>query len=272
MRAVQAELPLLRARREPLDAVAKALAAQWRVLCLDELYVSDIADAMILGKLFEALLRHGMLLVITSNQPPGGLYENGLQRERFLPAVALLERSLEIIALDGAVDYRLRRMQRAPIYLDSAAPDSAAQLQRLFAELAGGPPQRDPQLQLLGQIVPALGRRSDVVWFNYATLCEGPRSQQDYAELAREFRTLLLSEVPVFERPEQDDAARRFIGLIDELYEQGTKLVLSAAAAPAQLYRGERLRLEFRRAASRLVEMQSEAYLGRARRSAAHYG
>jgi cell division protein ZapE len=266
MRDVHARLPKLRSRRDPLETVAKSLAAQWRVLCLDELYVSDIADAMILGNLFEALLRQGLRLVITSNQAPRELYRNGLQRERFLPTIALLERELEIISLEGGMDYRLRQMQRAPIYLDSGAEDSSARLQRLFAELAGGPAQRMPEMRILGQNVPALGCRSDVVWFSFAALCEGPRSQQDYAEIAREFRTVLLSEVPVFERPEQDDAARRFIGLIDELYEQGTKLVLSAAAAPAQLYRGERLRLEFRRAASRLIEMQTEAYLGRERR------
>jgi cell division protein ZapE len=265
MRDVHARLPKLRSRRDPLEAVAKSLAAQWRVLCLDELYVSDIADAMILGNLFEALLRQGMQLVITSNQAPAELYRNGLQRERFLPTIALLERELEIISLEGGMDYRLRQMQRAPIYLDSGAADSAARLQRLFAELAGGSAQPEPEMRILGQTVPALGSRRDVVWFGFAALCEGPRSQQDYAEIAREFRTVLLSEVPVFERPEQDNAARRFIGLIDELYEQGTKLVLSAAAAPAQLYRGERLRLEFRRAASRLIEMQTEAYLGRER-------
>jgi cell division protein ZapE len=267
MRDVHAQLPLLRSRPEPLEEVAQSFAAQWRVLCLDELYVSDIADAMILGTLLEALLRHGLQFVITSNLAPRNLYPNGLQRERFLPTIALLERELEILSLDGGMDYRLRQMQRAPIYLDSGAPDSIPQLQRLFAELAGGPPQNGADLRILGQSVPALGQRSDVVWFNFATLCEGPRSQQDYAEIAQEFRTVLLSGIPTFDLPEQDNAARRFIGLIDELYEQGTKLVLSAAAPPAQLYRGERLRLEFARAASRLVEMQTEAYLSRARRA-----
>jgi cell division protein ZapE len=266
MRDVHAQLHQLRSGRDPLDAVAKSLASTHRVLCLDELYVSDIADAMILGTLFEALLRHGLMLVITSNFAPRELYPGGLQRDRFVPAIELLERELEVYSLEGGVDYRLRQMRRAPTYLDSGAPDSAARLQHLYAQLTGEAGQSATQLSILGHSLTALARHGDVVWFSFDTLCEGPRSQNDYAEIAQEFSTVLLSDVPVFRGPEQDNAARRFIALIDEFYDQGTKLVLSAAAAPAELYRAKRLRLEFRRTASRLIEMQTETYLARPRR------
>jgi cell division protein ZapE len=269
MRAVHAGLRQQRARRSPLDAVAAALAARARVLCLDELYVADIADAMILGSLFEALLRRQVQLVITSNLPPHELYRDGLQRSRFLPAIATLERALELVPVDGGVDYRLVQLRARPIYLDSAAADSAARMRALFDALAAKHTDAPAMIQILGRPVPALRRSGDVVWFDFATLCEGARSQNDYVEIAQEFRTVLLSAVPVFTDAAQDDAARRFIALVDEFYDQGTKLVLSAAAPPEALYRAQRLRFEFQRASSRLVEMQTEAYLARAHRSAA---
>jgi cell division protein ZapE len=266
MRDVHEGLAQLHSRRSPLDAVAGALAARARVLCLDELFVADIADAMILGALFEALLRRRVYLVITSNVPPRELYRDGLQRERFRPAIALLERALELVPVDGDVDYRLLQLRARPIYLDSTAPDSAARMQALFDLLAGERGDEHSMLQIQGRPLPTLRRRGEVVWFDFATLCEGPRSQTDYVEIALEFRTVLLSSVPVFLDATQDDAARRFIALVDEFYNQGTKLVLSAAAPPAALYRAERLRFEFRRASSRLVEMQTEEYLARPHR------
>jgi cell division protein ZapE len=266
MRDVHARLRQLGARRAPLEAVARELAAQLRVLCLDELYVSDIADAMILGTLFAALLRLRVVLVITSNLAPHELYRDGLQRSRFLPTIALLQRELQQCALDGGVDYRLRQLQRVPIYLDSRSADSSERLLRLFTELAGDPGESQREIRVLGRTLPVVRCHGDVVWFDFATLCEGSRSQNDYADLAQEFRTVLVSDVPVFTEPAQDDAARRFIALIDEFYDQGTKLALSAAAAPAQLYRAGRLYLEFQRTASRLIEMQTPAYLARARR------
>jgi cell division protein ZapE len=266
MRDVHERLRQLDRKREPLAAVARQLATDLRVLCLDELFVSDIADAMILGGLFQALLDHGVTLVITSNKAPAALYPNGLQRSRFLPTIALLERALEQCPLDGGVDYRLQQLQRAPIYLDSHAADSAAHMQRLFRELAGEPGIRG-SLKLLGRTVPVVAAHADVVWFEFAIICESARNQNDYLELAEEFRTVLVSNIPRFELPEQDDAARRLIALVDGFYDQGTKLIVSAAAAPAELYRQGRLKAEFERTASRLIEMQSTAYLGRARRA-----
>jgi cell division protein ZapE len=264
MRDVHAALRRTRGRTDPLPRVAQQLAADTQVLCLDELYVSDIADAMILGGLFEALLANGVALVITSNVPPHLLYRDGLQRARFLPAIALLERRLSVLCVDGGTDYRLQQLQRRPIYLCSGTPDTPAQMHVLFEQLAGAHGESDTELQVQGRRLRAVQRRGAVVWFGFAALCEGPRSQNDYLELAQEFHTVLLSDVPVFSQPPQDNAARRFIALVDEFYDQGVKLVLSAAAAPGQLYRGERLLAEFQRTASRLVEMQGEAYLARA--------
>jgi cell division protein ZapE len=263
MRNMHQQLRHIGARQEPLQLLARRIARQTRLLCLDEFYVSDIVDAMLLGGLLEALLRRGVLLVITSNLPPSALYRNGLQRERFLPAIALLERELEVLAVDGGIDYRLRQLQRRPIYINSGAADSARQLQALFDALAGDHGENATDLRIAGRRLRALRRRGDVIWFSFATLCEQPRSPNDYGDIARDFHTVLLSDVPAFTDPQQDDEARRFIALVDEFYDQAVKLVLSAAAAPADLYRGERLQLEFRRTASRLVEMQTEFYLAR---------
>jgi cell division protein ZapE len=267
MRDVHALLRERPSQRSPLESVARRLAAQARLLCLDELHVGDIADAMILGGLFESLLREGMWLVTTSNLPPHELYRDGLQRSRFLPAIGLLERRLEVLAVDGAIDYRLRTLQRQSIYLDSAAAETPMRLQSLFEQLSGEYADSDTEMHLQGRRLRARRRRGDVVWFTFATLCEGPRSQNDYTELAQQFHTLVLSEVPRFTRPQQDNAARRFIALIDVLYDQSVKLVVSAAAPPQELYQGERLAFDFRRTASRLVEMQSEAYLARPHRA-----
>jgi len=267
MLEVHAQLRNQAGHSDPLQLVAGRMARTTRLLCLDELFVSDIADAMLLGGLLEALLREGVLMVITSNSPPNELYRDGLQRSRFLPAIELLERELEVIAMDGGVDYRLRQLQRQPIYLDSGNPDTAAQLQKIFDGLATEPEESSTNLKVCGRTLHAIRRRGAVVWFDFTTLCEGPRSQDDYVEIAREFRTVLLSDVPVFSTPQQDNAARRFIALLDEFYDQGVKLVLSAAASPDALYQGERLQFEFRRTASRLVEMQTEDYLARPHRT-----
>jgi cell division protein ZapE len=253
-------------RQEPLKHVAARLAARTRVLCLDELYVNDIADAMLLGGLFTALLEHDVALVITSNVPPQELYRNGLQRARFLPAIDLLMHRLQVVNVDGGIDYRLRELQRQPIYIDASTSGAAGQMAALFERLAAETALPDGALRIQGRSLRPIRRGHDVVWFSFAALCEGTRSANDYAQIAEEFRTVLLSDVPVFAKPMQDNAARRFIALVDEFYDQGTKLVLSAAASPHQLYRGEHLTLEFQRTASRLNEMQTEQYLARPHR------
>jgi cell division protein ZapE len=271
MHDVHAALTALRGATDPLDALARRLGTEIRVLGLDELNVTDIADAMILGALFKALRAHGVTLVITANRPPAELYPGGLQRQRFLPAIALLERHLEVLALDGPVDYRLRALTRAPIYLDSSDLATPGRLTALFETLGGpaalgeGPAAPEDALEVGGRRIPIVGARARVVWFEFAALCEGARSQEDYLELARRFRAVILSGVPVFDAA-SDDAARRFIALVDEFYDRGIQLIVSAAAAPQELYRGERLAFDFRRTASRLIEMQAEAYLARTHR------
>ncbi|MGA7537658.1 MAG: cell division protein ZapE [Steroidobacteraceae bacterium] len=260
MHDVHAELKGLRGLEAPLETVAERLAGEARVLCFDELYVTDIADAMILAGLFRGLFRRGVTLVATSNTSPRDLYRNGLQRQRFLPAIELIERHTDVVAAGGECDYRLRRLTQAGTYLSSLESDTDARLRALFAELSDHGDASDGAVEIEGRSIPVLGQSEGAVWFEFQALCGGPRSQEDYIEIARNYQSVVVSNVPVMDALKEDEA-RRFIALIDELYDRGVKLVVSAAAPPAQLYRGERLRSEFQRASSRLAEMQSEEYL-----------
>jgi len=262
---IHARLAHLRQQRSPLEHIAQALARATRVLCLDELYVSDIADAMILAGLFEGLFRHGVTLVATSNVAPAELYKDGLQRERFLPAIRLLERHLEVSRLAGVTDYRLRQLTQAGIYLTAGAPETGARLAALFATLAATQAQSGGAIEIEGRPIAVIRAAAGAVWFDFEALCAGPRSQNDYIEIAREYQSVIVSDVPVLEGA-RDDEARRFIALIDELYDHNINLIVSAAAPAAELYRGERLRQPFARTASRLIEMQSEQYLAREHR------
>lgn len=262
MKDVHGRLALLRDTADPLVRVAREIGGESRVLCFDELFVSDIADAMILGGLFSALDAQGVTMVVTSNAPPAGLYRDGLQRSRFLPAIALLERCTEVVNVDAGHDYRLRQLEKAPLYLDSGDPFAEASLALRFEEIAGEPGEPDVALLVEGRPIDARRRGFGVAWFAFESLCGGPRSAADYVEIARDFHTVLLSGVPVFGAG-QDDPARRFIALVDEFYDRGVKLMLSAAAPPDDLYRGERLSFEFERTRSRLAEMQTHAYLAR---------
>jgi cell division protein ZapE len=260
MRQVHAQLRKIKQRADPLDTVAEQLAARIRVLCLDEFFVLDIADAMILAGLFEGLFRRGVTLVATSNIAPQDLYQDGLQRQRFLPAIDLIESHMDVVHLQGLVDYRLRELEQAPTYLDSGLPGSAAQLKQRFAALAGGAVLGPSTLSVEDRPIKAKATAPGMAWFDFKDICEGPRSQNDYIELARLYHTVFISNVPQFTRND-DNAARRFIMLIDEFYDRNVNVVISAAAAPGSLYHGERLQAEFSRAASRLVEMQTQHYL-----------
>lgn len=260
MADVHDELGTHASHADPLALVADRLAAGARVICFDELFVSDIADAMILGTLFERLFDRGVTLVATSNVPPRELYRDGLQRARFAPAIAALETHTEVVHLGGDTDYRFRLLERAEIYhapLDQAAEEG---LRRFFADSAPEDTRNRGDLRVLGRVIPVRCRADGVVWFEFAAICGGPRSQADYIEVARSFHTVLVSGVPAF-TPQLENEARRFIALVDELYDHSVKLILSAAVPVQALYSGNRLAFEFRRTTSRLEEMRTEAYL-----------
>lgn len=257
---VHAQLKKLGNREAPLELVADEIARDTRVLCFDELFVSDIADAMILGTLLKGLFNRGVALVATSNVPPKDLYRDGLQRQRFLPAIKLLEEHTQVLAVGGNTDYRLRQLTEAGTYLDSADPQARARLEALFEDLADDDPSTDATVVIAGRKIPVVKESENVIWFEFEALCEGPRSQNDYIEIAREYQTVIVSNVPQLPAT-RENAARRFIALVDELYDRKVKLILSAAASPQSLYQGEKLGFEFQRTTSRLTEMQSGEYL-----------
>lgn len=267
MRRVHRDLKRVKGSKNPLRLVADGIAQEARVLCFDEFFVSDIADAMILGTLLEELFARGVTLIATSNIEPDRLYENGLQRARFLPAIALVKRYCEVLNVDGGVDYRLRTLTQAGLYHCPLGPAAEEHLMAVFRNLAPSQDEvrRQVHLEVEGREIIARYVAEDVAWFDFAALCDGPRSQNDYIELAREFHAVLIGEMPVL-GSERDDQARRFISLVDEFYDRNVKLALAAAAPLAQLYTGTRLAFEFERTRSRLLEMQSHEYLARPHR------
>ena len=265
MHELHQQLAQLKRRRAPLQEIARSIARDTRVLCCDELYVADIADAMILGGLFAELFRHGVTLVATSNVAPRDQYRDGLQRQRFLPAIALLEHHLEVLRLAGSTDYRLRQLTQAGVYLALDSAETPAGLEALFSELAPHGGRTGGAVEIEDRPIAVIREAMSVVWFDFAALCSAPRSQNDYIEIAREYQAVIVSGVPVLEAAHQDEA-RRFIALVDEFYDRNVKLIVSAAALPAELYRGERLQALFARTASRLTEMQSAEYLAREHR------
>ena len=265
---VQAALRRLGAVRDPLPRVAAGIAARTRVLCLDEFMVTDIGDAMILHGLLSALFDSGVVLVVTSNTPPDNLYKEGLQRARFLPAITLLEQRCEVLELASPHDWRLRALTRAPVYLTPDDARTEAALARLFEELVQGPVRENGKLQLNDRAFSVRRVCAQAAWFDFAALCDGPYGSADYIELARTYPAILISGLPQF-TPFNEDAAQRFVHLIDELYDRRVKLAVTAQAPVVELYDGKRLRLEFARTISRLIEMQSREYLAEAHRPGA---
>lgn len=262
MRRVHRELKELAGEKNPLPIVAERIAREARVICFDEFFVSDITDAMILAGLFEHLFDKGVVLVATSNIVPEELYKDGLQRVRFLPAIDLIKQHTRVVNVDGGVDYRLRTLEQAELYhypLDREADES---LWRSFEQLAPEPGEAERMLEIEGRSIRARFVADDVAWFEFTELCDGPRSQNDYIELARVFHAVLLSNVPQMGGG-REDQARRFISLVDEFYDRHVKLVVSAAVPLEELYAGGRLQFEFQRTVSRLLEMQSHEYLAR---------
>lgn len=259
MQRVHGELKTLKNQADPLDAVARRLADA-RILCLDEFYVSDITDAMLLHRLLEGMFANGITLVTTSNIPPDELYRNGLHRHLFLPAIELIKQHMEVFHLDSDTDYRLRSLEKVEIYhtpLDEAAD---RRLVEAFAAIAPDPGVSGGELEVAGRPIPVERQADGVIWFRFRDICDGPRSQLDYVEIARMFHTVLLSEVPVMDEG-MENQARRFMALVDEFYDRKVKLILSAQTPPEALYRGKWLPFEFQRTLSRLHEMQSREYL-----------
>lgn len=267
MGRVHAELNKLKGHEDPLVAVAAHFAAQARVFCLDEFFVSDIGDAMILGNLLRHLFARGVTLVTTSNIEPKNLYKDGLQRARFVPAIELLEQNCAIVELVSARDYRLRALTQAGVYFSPLGSAAERALADCFARVAPGLLRTEPTIEINGRAIEVKRRADGIIWFEFVAVCEGPRAVADYIEIGQSFNTVLISNVPQFsDASAHEDAARRFVHLVDEFYDHGVNLVLSAAAPARELYRGRRLRLEFARTESRLIEMQSTEYLGGAHR------
>ncbi len=257
---VHAQLKHLGERRDPLTIVAAELAGRARVLCFDEFFVSDIADAMILGRLMQLLIRNGVVVVATSNVPPDGLYRDGLQRARFLPAIATLERHCRVLNVDAGVDYRLRILDQAAMYYHPCDDNAVAALTHNFDALTDAPGLDGSHMLVEGRPIPVLRKTAGMAWFRFADICEGPRSQNDYIAIAKRLHTVLISDVPQMGN-DDDNAARRFIALVDEFYERNVNLMLAAAVSIDQLYTGRKLAFEFERSKSRLAEMQSHDYL-----------
>jgi cell division protein ZapE len=264
MQEVQNDLKNFNKAPDPLQRVAERIARQTRLLCFDEFHVSDIADAMILGRLLDALLARGVIFVMTSNYPPDGLYPNGLQRINFLPAIEMIKRRFDVVEVDHGTDYRLRTLEKIEIYLVPADEAAERKMQDDFRRLAGTAPVRG-EVVLFDRPLPVIGHATEVVWFDFATLCGGPRSQNDYLEIAREHHTLLLSGVPRMTAGEASEA-RRFTWLVDVLYDHRVKLIMSAEAEAHDLYTAGHNAHEFVRTVSRLIEMRSHDYLAEAHR------
>ncbi|RYZ73366.1 MAG: cell division protein ZapE [Lysobacteraceae bacterium] len=259
MRGVHERLREHAGQSDPLARIAGEWRDELRILVLDEFFVTDIGDAMLLGRLLEKLFAEGVTLVTTSNTAPEHLYKDGLQRESFLPAIKLLQAHCAVLHAEGQEDYRLRALTRSPVYRTPLDGQSDAWLGERWHELSGRAEKRG-NIEIESRRIPVRARGKGIVWFDFTALCEGPRGTSDYIEVAREFNTVLLGGIPAFGR-DNEDAARRFVNLVDELYDRHVNLVCTAATLPTGLYSGTRLQGAFERTASRLIEMQSAEYL-----------
>ena len=264
MREVHREMHLMQGTQNPLDALGAKIAKKYKLICFDEFHVADITDAMILYKLLESLFANGVGFVTTSNFEPDGLYPGGLHRDRILPAIALLKERMEVVNVDNGTDYRRRTLEDAKLYHCPLGPEADAAMQETFDRLAEAHDE-EPVMQIETRKIAAKRRAGGVVWFDFRELCGGPRSQNDYLEIATQFHTILLSDVPEL-HVNMASAARRFTLLVDVLYDRHVKLIVSAAVAPEKIYTEGPLSHEFPRTVSRLNEMRSKEYLALERR------
>jgi cell division protein ZapE len=267
MRAVHRQLDELKGMADPLDEVALRIGKKYRLICFDEFHVSDIADAMILYNLMSALFENGVTFVMTSNYEPSTLYPDGLHRDRMLPTIGLLKEKLDILNVDAGIDYRHRTLEQVHAYHTPLGAASDRALREAYASIADTADE-DPRVHIEEREIRALRRAGGVIWFDFATLCGGPRSQNDYLELATRFHTVILSGVPSMSAA-QSSEARRFTWLIDVFYDHKVKLLMSAEVAPEELYTKGMLANEFHRTVSRIIEMQSREYMLAERRGAA---
>jgi cell division protein ZapE len=258
MREIHRELDQLKGTEDPIAEVAARTARRHRLVCFDEFHVSDIADAMILGRFLEHVMDRGVQFVMTSNYHPDQLYPGGLQRERFLPAIELLKTRLDVVGVDSGTDYRRLKMEQVQVYHLGEGDDKQQPLERIFQELKDVEEEKQP-LDVEGRAIPYRKRAGGLVWFDFQVLCGGPRSYADYVDLAKRFHTVMVSGVPRMS-PKNADAARRFTWLVDVLYDERIKLVLSAEAAPEELFTEGENSADFQRTVSRLHEMQSAEY------------
>ena len=265
MREVHRELAALQGTQNPLDVLGQRIAKRYKLICFDEFHVADITDAMILHRLLVALFENGVGFVTTSNFRPDDLYPGGLHRDRILPAIALLNERLEVLNVDNGTDYRRRTLEKVKLYHTPLGPQADAELEQAFAQLAEVQDE-DPILHIEMREIRARRRAGGVVWFDFKELCGGPRSQNDYLEIASQFHTVLLSNVP-YMPVNMASPARRFTWLVDVLYDRRVKLILSAAVPPEDLYTDGPLAHEFPRTVSRLNEMQSAEFLALERRT-----
>lgn len=259
MRDVHRQLDEHKGEADPLDKVAHKVAKKYRLICFDEFHISDVADAMIMYNFLSALFKEGVSFVMTSNYEPQALYPNGLHRDRLFPTIALLEEKLEVIKVDSGKDYREEQLSHLPVYLTPVNDTTHSALLAAYQQLAGVS-EDPPKLLIESREITALRRSNGVIWFDFKVLCEGPRSQHDYLEIASQFHTVILSGVPQLS-PAMSSAARRFTWLVDVLYDHHIKLILSAQVLAHELYVEGVLAHEFHRTVSRLIEMQSHAYM-----------
>jgi cell division protein ZapE len=264
MRGVHRQLDDLKGVADPLNEVARRIAKKYRLICFDEFHVSDIADAMILYNLLQALFENGVSFIMTSNYVPDSLYPDGLHRDRILPAIALLNDRLDVLNVDAGLDYRKRTLQQVEVYHTPLGAQADHALRNAFANIAETADE-DPRVHIEMREIKALRRAGGAIWFDFATLCGGPRSQNDYLEIASRFHTVVLSDVPCMSAAMSSEA-RRFTWLIDVLYDHKVKLLMSAAVEPEQLYTEGTLANEFHRTVSRIIEMQSAEYMESERR------
>lgn len=259
---IHRQLNAYKNRQNPLEPVADNIAQRARVLCLDEFHVNDITDAMLLGGLLAALFERGVCLVATSNYKPDDLYKNGLQRSRFLPAIELIKTHTDVLNVDNETDYRLETLRKSGTYHYPLTDRNRALIQSAFETLASHEQWREGTITINNRAVPARRFVDGVAWFDFDDLCNAPRSQADYIEIACRYHSVLLSNLPAMSDME-NDAARRFLNLLDVFYDHRVKLIITAEVPVEEIYTGRRLAFEFQRATSRLIEMQSENYLGR---------